>query len=499
MRASRRLFLASAFLVCLDLITTASAQKKVGVSVPGVVPVRDVRVEIAEETARFKAKHPIETYIAPKHSRTEIPWMMRSAEDGPTPGGVGYGYWFTGSELHWEDSTVLDMLVVTPSTVGGNMDYFLYLTSTNRSNLGVEAFISYYNQNEAQFKVYDWARDDHWQTSINLPTSNPQYLTTRPDEFGHPRQMCRIRNATIYLGPGGAGYRWRNEALLFNFTLGVWDLLYSYEYSTVAKEENTYQTGEHMGSWAPIVEIWTDEGDYDNLNRIGFDLTRLFQDGSPTSYWLLPSNSWKSQMSFFNVITRPLNRGFVVYTGPTDPDGDGYDNAEEAEAGTNPNQASSFFCVTDMAQYPSTNEVGVTVESVLGRLYRLYEKPSIGGAWSLVGSPTHGTGAPLELRGSLGFLERFHRVRVEYDMGALCVTTNTDEASFTLNPAGGTVPPDWSQMPNGDRWDKSVVGVPVGTYLLSFEPVTGMTTPADQWVTITRGDITHAEGIYTPE
>jgi hypothetical protein len=461
------------------------------------VVVNDVRQEIAEETERYYAEHP-EALFAPKHSPHEITTMRMTAEDGPVPGGVGYGYWFSDSALYWNDSVVLDYLIITPNRVGGNMNYFLYLTSSNRSNLGVEAFISYYLQTEAQFKVFDWARDDHWQTSINLPSSHPEYLTTRPDEFGAPRQMCRIRNATICMGPSGEGYLWRNEALLFNFVDGIWDLVYSYDYSTATKEANTFQYGEHMGSWAPIVEIWTDSGSYDNLNKIGFDLTRLFLDGSTTSHWLLPSNSYKAQMSFFNEITRPENRGFVVYTGSTDPDGDGYDNAEEAETGTNPGSGSSFFDVDAMTLYPVTSEVGVTVDSVVGRLYKLYGQASIGDSWSIVGTGIQGNDGPLELRSSSGFLKRFFRIGAQYDMGTLCVTTNTDDASFTLTPTAGTVPPHWSATPNGDRWDKTVVGVPTGTYLLTFAPVSGMTLPASQWVTIIRDVISHAEGIYTP-
>ncbi len=477
-------------LFCLMIaIPSASAGERVVVT--------DVRQEIAEETEHFYAEHP-EAFLAPKHSPAEIVMAMKATEDGPVPGGVGYGYWFSDSALYWNDSVILDYFIVTPDRVGGNMNYYLYLTSSNRSNLGVEAFISYYQQNEALFKVYDWARVDHWQTSINLPSSYPEYLTVRPDEFGALRQMCRVRNATLYLGPGGAGYLWRNEVLLFDFTLGAWDLIYSYEYSTVTKEENTFQYGEHMGSWAPIVEIWTESSNYDNLNKIGFDLTRLFMDGSATSHWLLPSNSYKSQMSFFYEITRPDNRGFVVYTGPTDPDNDGYDNAEEAETGTNPGSGSSFFDVDAMALHPATSEVGITVDSVVGRLYQLYGQASIGDSWSSVGTGVQGSGGPLELRSSSEYSKRFFRVGAQYDMGTLCVTTNTDEASFTLTATGGTTPPYWSMTPNGDRWDKSVVGVPAGTYLLAFGPVSGMTPPSSQWVTINRGAITHTEGIYTP-
>jgi len=503
--------------LCVGLASGALAS---GAAAQPNEPVRDMRAAIAAESRRLKAELPAHLVSAPRRppihageSRRSRPSVRRSGNvrprtkmvgsgaGWPVPGGVGYGYWFNDDALHWENSTVLDFFVLTPTTIGGISDT-LYLTSTNRSNLGAEAHIGYWLPNQqAFFRVYDWARPegDRWQALLWLPLGHPEYVTDRPDEFGAVRQMCRIRNGTIYLGMSGSDYLWRNEALLFNFDLGLWDLVYSYDYTTAAKEDNTFQYGEHMGSWGPIVEVFGEESAYQDLEKIGFDLIRLFQDGNPASLWLTPSNSHKSQMAWWQLISRTENRGFVVYTGATDPDGDRYDNAQEAEAGTDPGLASSFFDVDAMARYPGPNEVGVTVGSVLGRLYQLQAAPTVGGPWSDDGAPLQGTGAGLELRSSTGYAKRFYQVGVEYDMGTLCVTTNIMDATCTLSPPGGTIPPWWSQTPNGDRWDKCTVGVPAGTYLLSFDPVEFMTTPADQWVTITRGTVTHAEGIYEAE
>ena len=97
-----------------------------------------------------------------------------------TPGGVGYGYYFSDAALHWTNSTVLDYYIVTPSTAGGDLNYYLYLTSTCRAQLGTEALISYYGQGPAQFWVYDWSMaTDRWRVGIELPGQHAEYRLRR--------------------------------------------------------------------------------------------------------------------------------------------------------------------------------------------------------------------------------------------------------------------------------------------------------------------------------
>jgi len=438
--------------------------------------------------------------MAPKHSRAELGAGVGVDKGWPVPGGIGYGYSFNTTSLLWEDSTTIEFSVVTPDTVGPGRTYYLYLTTTNRSQLGMEAFISYAFNNEARFRVYDWARTDRWQTAMNLLADYPEYLAVRPDEYGTPRQMCRIRNSTIYLGPGDLGFRWRNEALLFNYVLGVWDLVYSYEYSTATKEENTFESGDTKGWWGPIVEVWMEEESYDNIPEVGFDRTCLYQDGATEPHWLTAADCGRPSMPTFHMLTEMLCRGFVVYTTPVDPDGDGQDRTEEAEAGTDSTVADSLFRVMQMAGYPATNEVGATVESALGREYRLFAAPSVTGPWAGIGAGLQGTGGPLELLTSTAIAARqFYQVRCRYDMGSACVRTNTPQATFTLAPTAGPAHADWGPLIGGNRWDKYIASIPVGTYVLSFNPVAGMTAPADQSVTITRGGLTVVEGMYAAE
>jgi hypothetical protein len=459
--------------------------------------VRDIRADVLKESIAYRIEHPVETYEAPKRLLQKADAKVASLSGFEVPGGVGYGYWFKDNDLLWNDSTVLDYFIITPSTVGGNMDYYLYLTSANRSNLGTEAFISYYKQNEATFKVYDWARADHWQVSLNLPTDHPEYLTVAPDEVGNTRQCCRIRNGTRYLGSASGKYEWRNEVFLFNFNIATWDLVYSYDYTTVSKTDNTYQSGEHYGSWGPIVEIWTDKGSYSNLNQIGFAHARLFQDGSGPR-WLTDTNSYQDSMAFFREISRSYNRGFVVYTGLPDSDGDGQDDAQEVLGDTDPYLMSSVFKITAIDTCAPSNWVSIKMPSAIGRQYDVYAAETVTGPWSNVSSVAVGSTTQLTFRISGNADARFFRAAASYDSGILCVAVNANAASFSLAPASGIVPAYWTSRPEDALWERIVVGIPEGTYTITYDDVQGLTTPSSCAITLTNGSVTHVDGIYLP-
>ena len=117
----------------------------------------------------------------------------------PTPGGVGYGMFYnapfksdfqTGTAIYWE--------IVCPNPPGGNVNTYLYLTATNRSAKGVEAFISYNGQNNTFFKVFDWARTDTWQTNVSF-ASLGNYLRTL-SAHGTNYQVLPVMNITARTG-----------------------------------------------------------------------------------------------------------------------------------------------------------------------------------------------------------------------------------------------------------------------------------------------------------
>ena len=182
----------------------------------------------------------------------------------PVPGGVGYGIFYGAAfKTAWGRGTSMAFDIVCPTPPGGNVNTWLYLTSTNRSGLGVEAFISYNGQDDTHFLVFDWARTDHWQTDMPL-SSLANYLKTE-SAHGHPHQVLPVWNSTWLL----QGSTWRNQVLLYNRVRGGWDLVYQYDYSATDAEQKTGW----VGSWAPIVETF--QPLYNNTNPMGALSTQL--------------------------------------------------------------------------------------------------------------------------------------------------------------------------------------------------------------------------------
>jgi hypothetical protein len=165
----------------------------------------------------------------------------------PVPGGVGYGLFYTPAfKTGWGRGTSFAFDIICPTPPGGNVNTWLYLTATNRSAMGVEAFISYNGQNDTHFRVFDWARSDHWQTDI--PLSGLSNYLTKESAHGHPYQVLPVWNSTWQINATS----YRNQVLLFNRVRGGWDLIYQYDYSATDAQQKTGW----VGSWAPIVETF---------------------------------------------------------------------------------------------------------------------------------------------------------------------------------------------------------------------------------------------------
>jgi hypothetical protein len=63
-------------------------------------------------------------------------------ETAPVPGGVGYGMFYNDVfKTNWGTATAIYWEIICPIPPGGNIDNFLYLTATNRSAKGIEAFV----------------------------------------------------------------------------------------------------------------------------------------------------------------------------------------------------------------------------------------------------------------------------------------------------------------------------------------------------------------------
>lgn len=187
-----------------------------------------------------------------------------AVKTGPVPGGVGYGPFYTSSfRTAFARGTSLYYEIACPTAPGGNVNTFLYLTSTNRAQKGVEAFVSYQGQNDTRFKVFDWARSDHWQT--NIPFSNLAAYLRNTVAHGRTLQTLPVWNSTFEIGSN----QWRNEVYLQNRAANRWDLIYRFDYASTTAE----QTSGWVGSWGPIVETF--QASYHGTNLLGFLNTML--------------------------------------------------------------------------------------------------------------------------------------------------------------------------------------------------------------------------------
>jgi len=218
----------------------------------------------------------------------------------PVPGGVGYGFFYTSAfKTLWGHGTSFSCDFVCPVPPGGNVNTWLYLTATNRSGLGVEAFVSYNGQGTPHFMVFDWARSDHWQTDIPF-TSLGNYLMTAT-AHGHPYQVLPVWNSTWLIGTN----RYRNQALLYNHVRGGWDLMYQYDYTATDAQQKTGW----IGSWGPIVETF--QSPYINTNPMGALVTQLISADNSGNW-----GSW-ALLSASNSTVRTDNVGFrLVFLDP---------------------------------------------------------------------------------------------------------------------------------------------------------------------------------------
>jgi hypothetical protein len=263
--------------------------------------------DIAAEQAFIASKlHMIRTH--PTLHRTERKALIAEFESmakdlaperytGPIPGGTGYGMYYNAPfKTNFSTGTAIYFEIVCPTPPGGNVNTFLYLTATNRSAKGIEAFLSYDGQNQTYFKVFDWARfpAEPWQT--NIPFANlGNYLTTR-SAHGHLYQVLPLMNFTFQSGTN----LWSNQAWLFNRVANRWDLVYQYSYSATQADQKTG----FIGSWGPIVETF--QSSYNGTNPMGTLSTQLTSRDN--------SNQWGGwySLSATDSYTRTDNIGFYV-------------------------------------------------------------------------------------------------------------------------------------------------------------------------------------------
>jgi hypothetical protein len=206
----------------------------------------------------------------------------------PTPGGVGMGVFYNNNQLAFNNSTILHFYILAPAAgvVGGGLNYFLFLTATNRAGQGVEALLSFYRANQPRFKVYDWSKPENARYALVLQYPDFASYLDASNVDGNPVQGLYVVNSTRLL----AGTTWINEVFLRNQHVAPasMDLVYSNTYTL------TSNIDQGVKFWGPIVEVFQQFNGPTNV--LGFSEATLIQDGVTIA--LTPGDTYVNKNNF---------------------------------------------------------------------------------------------------------------------------------------------------------------------------------------------------------
>ena len=271
-------------------------------------------VDVREEFAALSKAHPRdqqhrEAFVASRRSRIETSDRLTPSEKAawlarlrspiePPPSTVGifeYGFSYLNNfNLSYVNGSAITYQVICPNTAGGNVANQLYLTATNRTSLGVEAYVNYFGAgNTGYFSIYDW----------NIARTDPNGAAFALDIFflnlgryfislgthGQTYQTLYVHNATFQI----ANSKWTNQALLFNALNNSWDLIYSSTYQASFADQQSIGA---IGWWGPVVESHEAVGFvHKGTNTFGFMQSQVSTTdgaGNPVNLILLdPTNS----------------------------------------------------------------------------------------------------------------------------------------------------------------------------------------------------------------
>jgi hypothetical protein len=95
-----------------------------------------------------------------------------------------------------------------------------------------------------------------------------------------------------------------------------------------------------------------------------------------------------------------------------DPDGDGFNNLQEYQAGTQPLDGGSFFQIKNVSQ--NAGDLTLTFDSASNRFYSLERTTSLTGGWQSISNNIPGTGGVIQLHDAASTAQttRFYRISV---------------------------------------------------------------------------------------
>lgn len=152
----------------------------------------------------------------------------------------------------------------------------------------------------------------------------------------------------------------------------------SVDFSSYARQVATAGTTDFgsLSGWTSI------EGDFaGGASGTVLDLFRIAGSGVTRVGSFSISSAGVVQFTAASATTPPAD---------TDTDGDGFSDANETLAGTNPNDSADFFRVQSLAQTPTGT--GITFNTIPSRTYQIYYSASLAaGSWQLIDTVTGGS------------------------------------------------------------------------------------------------------------
>jgi hypothetical protein len=151
-----------------------------------------------------------ETELFLQHRKTFLGGLRALSDplfEHPTiaPGGVGQGCMIKDAESRFSNSTGIYFYIIAPRTLGGHPADLLYLTSSSRVAKGCEALISYQEDGEAVFRIWDWSapkNPDNSQWVVSKALSDVEDYELTYSLGGNDHTALYVVNLT----------RWVNDA-----------------------------------------------------------------------------------------------------------------------------------------------------------------------------------------------------------------------------------------------------------------------------------------------
>lgn len=237
---------------------------------------------------------------AHRHERPQVEKSKQSRiSESPVPGGLGAGVSYQNGALQsLQSATLYTHMVVYPEGLGQLPDW-LYTTSTNRTEKGVEVVGMYIN-GPGGIGVFDWSCsvDDPCSNGSTSPSwiwsrdlsSEPCQIATLEDGRGIERESVYYANSTRLVGG-----MWTNEVTFWNYCTNNWDQIYSHSYRGSQKDCSFDSS---CGWWGPIIENFFTLDDTTPLPELGFFETSLEHDGTLSQLpetetsWSAPPTNW---------------------------------------------------------------------------------------------------------------------------------------------------------------------------------------------------------------